>query len=69
MIKVGTIKQIHEQLVSEGYKVSEYCLRIWVKQGVLPAVRIGVKSLISYRKVLEILEPQDDDAPPVALAE
>lgn len=69
MIKVGTIKQIHEQLMSEGYNVSEHCLRIWVKRGILPAIPVGVKSLISYRKVLEILEPQDNDAPPVALAE
>lgn len=66
MIKVGTFKQIHEQLVSNGYNVSEYRLRIWVKQGVLPAVHIGVKSLISYQRVLDLLDPQT--FPPVCTA-
>ena len=56
MIKVGTIREIHRQLVAEGYDISEYRLRIWTKQGVLPSIHLGTKSLISYRKVLELLE-------------
>ena len=66
MIKVGTFKQIHEQLVSNGYNISEYRLRIWVKQGILPAVHIGAKSLISYQKVLDLLDPPT--FPPVCTA-
>ena len=57
MIKVGTIHKIHEQLVENGYDVTEYRLRIWVKQEVLPAVFIGSKALISYQRVLDILDP------------
>lgn len=34
--EVGTIPQIHSRLLQEGFHVSEYALRIWVKQGLLP---------------------------------
>jgi len=54
--KVGTIRQIHQRLVCDGYQVSECALRRWIKQGVLPAVYAGTKALISYNKVLELLD-------------
>lgn len=54
--QVGTIREIHRRLVQEGYQVSECALRRWIKEGKLPAVRTGNKALISYNKVLEILE-------------
>lgn len=54
--KVGTIHQIHQQLVQDGYQVSECALRRWIKEGRLPAVHTGNKALISYSKVLDILE-------------
>lgn len=53
--KVGTIRQIHQRLVREGYQVSECALRRWIKEGILPAVYSGSKALISYHNVLEIL--------------
>lgn len=53
--KVGTIRQIHQQLVHNGYRVSECALRRWVKEGLLPAVYSGTKALISYDRVLKIL--------------
>ncbi|MBR2132560.1 MAG: hypothetical protein IJ955_08535 [Oscillospiraceae bacterium] len=53
--KVGTIRQIHRRLVQEGYGVSEYALRQWVKMGELPAVYAGNKALISYDNVLTLL--------------
>lgn len=61
--KVGTIRQIHQQLVENGYHISECALRRWVKQGALPAVYSGSKALISYDKVLRLL-----DATPVQAA-
>ena len=36
--EVGTIPQIHSRLLQEGFHVSEYALRIWVKQGLLPGL-------------------------------
>lgn len=54
--KVGTIRQIHHQLVCNGYQVSEHALRLWIKQGSLPAVFSGTKALISYERVKDILD-------------
>lgn len=53
--QVGTIRQIHQRLNDEGFLISEYALRQWVKTGKLSAVFVGTKALISYTNVLEIL--------------
>jgi predicted site-specific integrase-resolvase len=53
--EIGTIRAIHQRLVSEGVQVSEYALRIWIKQGKLPAVYTGKKALISYSNVMKVL--------------
>lgn len=55
MVVVGTVRSIHARLISEGFQVSEYALRLWIKQGILPAVYTGNKALISYKNVLAIL--------------
>lgn len=54
--QVGTIRQIHQRLHDEGYLVSQYTLRQWVKTGVLPAVFVGSKALISFSNVVGILD-------------
>ena len=53
--QVGSIREIQERLVREGYKISQYTLRIWVKQGKLPVVYTGTKALLSYDKVILLL--------------
>ncbi len=53
--KVGTVRQIQRQLKEDGFQVSEYALRLWIKDGSLPAVYSGKKALIAYQKVLEII--------------
>ena len=53
--KAGTIGQIHKKLVEDGYCVSQYALRKWVKDGSLPSVRSGKKFFIVYEQVLEFL--------------
>lgn len=53
--QVGTIREIHRRLMQEGYQVSECALRRWVKQGILPATYSGSKALISYERVIELL--------------
>lgn len=54
--KVGSIRQIHQRLLDAGYNVSEYTLRIWVKNGTLRAVHTGTKALISFDNVVALLE-------------
>ena len=44
--KVGSIRKIYKRLQEEGYNVSEYTLRIWVKNGSIRAVHTGTKALI-----------------------
>lgn len=61
--KVGTIRQVHQRLVQEGYQISECALRKWIKEGKLPAIYSGNKALISYDRVLEALEAPSGPAP------
>lgn len=66
--KVGSIHQIHTRLTEAGYSVSEYTLRIWVKNKMLPVSWAGIsgtKALISFDNVVALLEghnppPQSD---------
>lgn len=53
--EVGTIREIHERLMAEGFHVTQYALRLWIKQGLLPAIYTGNKALISYSKVISLL--------------
>lgn len=54
--KVGSIRKIYKRLQEEGYNVSEYTLRIWVKNGSIRAVHTGTKALISFDNVVALLE-------------
>lgn len=56
MVQTGTIREIHQRLVENGFLVSEYALRQWIKLGVLPAAFSGKKALISYANVIKLLE-------------
>ena len=53
--KVGTIGEVHQCLVCDGYRVTEYALRKWIQEGMLPAVRSGKKFYITYAHVVELL--------------
>ena len=53
--KFGSIREIHCQLISMGYHISEYMLRRLVKNGTLRVVYSGSKALISCENVLEVL--------------
>lgn len=64
--KVGTIRQVHGRLTQEGYQISECALRKWIKEGRLPAVYTGNKALISFEKVVELLEGVPSTVPSTA---
>ena len=55
VVQVGTIREIQARLVDEGYHVTTYAIRRWVKTGKLPAVYSGTRTLISYQHVLSLL--------------
>ncbi len=56
MVQTGSIREIRQALVDNGFNVSEYALRRWIKTGVLPAAFAGNKALISYANVIKLLE-------------
>lgn len=55
-IETGTIRQVHRHLVDNGYKVSEYAIRRWVKLGLIPAAYSGSTAYISAANVRRILD-------------
>lgn len=54
--ETGTIREVHRYLASTGYKVSEYALRRWIKQGLIPAAFSGHTAYVSVSNVKRILD-------------
>lgn len=54
--ETGTIRQVHRYLVDNGYNVSEYAIRRWVKLGLIPAAYSGSTAYISVANVRRILD-------------
>lgn len=63
----ASISETHRRLLAEGHHVSESALRGWVRQGILPAARIGRTCLLYYPNVIKLLH-EGTGAPP-AMAE
>ena len=55
LVEVGTIREVQQRLSNEGFHISTYALRQWIKTGTLPAIYTGSKALISYASVLNLL--------------
>ena len=54
-VVMGTIREVHARLVSEGYHISEHAIRQWTKQGEVHVVYCGCKAIVSYDSVLQKL--------------
>ncbi len=50
----ASISETHRRLLAEEHHVSESALRGWVRQGILPAARIGRTCLLFYPNVLKL---------------
>ncbi len=48
------------RLDADGLPVSEYTLRRWIKQGIIPVRRIGTKALIFYPALVRYLRCEDE---------
>ena len=50
---------------SEGYDISEYALRQWVRTGAIPARKVGNSFLIYYPNLIRFLQCTDggDNSP------
>lgn len=51
----ATVAETHRRLLAEGHNISENALRGFIRQGILPAVKIGRKSLLYYPNVIKLL--------------
>lgn len=54
--ETGTIRQVHRHLTSVGYHVSEYAIRRWIKQGIIPAAYSGSTAYVSVSNVRRVLD-------------
>ena len=54
--ETGTIREVHRYLVSNGYHISEYGLRRWIKLGLIPAAYSGRTAYINVANVQRVLE-------------
>lgn len=68
MPKVLTIREAVERAKSEGFPISEYSLRRWLKVGAIPARKTGRRILLYYPNLIDFLKCQSgcDNPPPVS---
>lgn len=57
---VLTIPQAAARLRNEGVPVGEYRLRLWAKDGTIPAVKCGRKLLVNFDRILDFLNTGGD---------
>lgn len=56
MPQMNTISGTVTRARSEGYPITDYMLRRWVRKGDVPSVRAGQKYLIYYPNLLAFLQ-------------
>ncbi len=59
MPNVVTVKEAVQRAKQEGYPISEYTLRQWIKTGQIPVRTIGAKVLIFYPNLTRYLQCAD----------
>ena len=60
----ATVAETHRRLLAEGHNISENALRGFIRQGILPAVKIGRKSLLYYPNVVKLLTEGNNHVAP-----
>ena len=58
-MEVLSIRQTVKRACQEGYHISEYSLRKWVRSGAIPVRRAGNKILIYYPNIILFLQGRD----------
>lgn len=59
MANVLTVREAVLQAKSEGYPITEYSLRGWIKSGALPVRTTGRKILVFYPNLVRFLQCED----------
>ncbi len=66
MPNVLTIRETVKRAKAEELPISEYTLRLWIKNGVIPVRRVGQKVLIFYPNLVRYLQCADEHPATVA---
>lgn len=63
--KTVTVKEAVPRANADGYYVTEYALRHWIRIGAIPVRKVGQKQLLYYPNLIRFLQCVDgaDNAP------
>ena len=59
MPNVVTVREAVKRAKQDGFPVSEYTLRQWIRIGVIPVRKAGTKILLFYPKLVQYLQCED----------
>lgn len=59
MPNVVTVREAVKRAKQDGFPVSEYTLRLWIRTGVVPVRKAGTKILIFYPNLVRFLQCED----------
>ena len=70
MPNVVTVREAVKRAKQDGFPVSEYTLRRWIRIGVIPVRKAGTKILIFYPNLVRYLQCEDggDNKPTMVTA-
>lgn len=70
MPNVVTVREAVKRAKQDGFPVSEYTLRQWIRIGVIPVRKAGTKILLFYPKLVRYLKCEDGgDNKPATVSE
>lgn len=59
MANVCTVREAVQRAKQDGFPVSEYTLRQWIRCGVIPVRKAGTKILLFYPNLVRYLQCED----------
>lgn len=59
MPNVVTVREAVQRAKKDGFPISEYTLRQWIRTGAIPVRNAGVKILIFYPNLVRYLQCED----------
>ena len=59
MPNVVTVREAVKRATQDGFPISEYTLRKWIRTGAIPVRKAGTKQLIFYPNLVRYLQCED----------
>lgn len=54
-----TVREAVPQLRKDGYRITEYALRHWIRIGAVPVRKVGQKQYLYYPNLIRFLQCED----------